>query len=265
MILRWAALCLLLGSAGCTGVTTAGYRSDIERTWYEAALFLPEGTDGAPTVGLMSTIDVKAALAERGSGRRWPVVLLLHGCTGFGDADFAKHLARAGYVVVAPDSMARRFRPLQCDPKNQTGGMNPFVYDFRTTELSFALHRLWAEPWVDTENLFLVGISEGAVAAGLYRAKAFNARVLMQWTCHGGALVRGIDAPRDTPVLSIVRADDPWYAAANTRNQAGDCGAFMGGRSNSESLVLGGQQHDVTDATEINDRVVEFFNRHRAP
>jgi len=250
-------------AGGCAALSPGLERSDVERTWYGGSIALPGAADQPPTIGLVSSLDVSAELAKRAPSRRWPVVLFLHGCTGLGDSVFPRRMAAAGYVVVAPDSMARQFRPLQCDPEKKRGGFNLFVYDFRMTELSFALHMLRRQPWVDTANLFLVGASEGAVAAALYRGDAFNARVITQWTCHGAPLVKGIGAPPSTPVLAIVRSSDPWYDAAHTKAQSGDCGAFIANSAGSVSIVAGGQDHDVMSDREMFSRILEFIQSHR--
>ena len=183
-----------MGLAGCSG-TLLDRASDLERTWDNGVAVRPGG-HGAPAiverVGSRGFSQWRAA-QERGSA--WPVIVYLHGCTGLGQFQFFRRLAHAGYVVVAPDSMARRYRPLQCDPKTRTSGYNLFVYDFRRAEISYAVQRLAAMPWVDSSNLFLIGTSEGGVATALYRGDEFRARVITQWTCVGRSIVRGIDGP----------------------------------------------------------------------
>ena len=229
-------------------------------TWAEAEVALPPFRGGEEV--LLANLEdsvVKERLASLPHRARVPVVLYAHGCTGLGSRPFFRDLARAGYIVIAPDSMARRYRPLQCDPKTQTGGYNRFVYDFRLTEISFALDRLKRLPWVDQHKIFLVGVSEGGVAAALYRGDEFRARVIAQWTCTGAPLVQGIFAPRDEPVLSIVRNADPWYDKSRTRNQRGDCGAFMQGRARSRSIVLKGGGHNILGDRENVRTILNFL------
>ncbi len=228
---------VLTALAGCAQLPAATVESDIERTWSQALVALPAGR-GPELVGRMGERAVVQRINELRQRGRYPLVVFLHGCTGIGDAPFFTELARLGYAVVVPDSFARRYRPLQCDPKTLRGGNNLFVYDFRATELTFALEQLSKVDWVDFNNLFLIGASEGAVSAALFRGEVFNARVLLQWTCHGQALVRGIDAPPTEPVLAIVRDGDPYYDPRNTPAQQGDCGAFMAGRPGSRSLIF---------------------------
>jgi dienelactone hydrolase len=254
------ALCLLpflAALVGC-GLSLEG-GADLERTFDRAMVATPATRAGDVRIGTPSDLDGLAAT------RRYAVVLYLHGCTGIGNYTFMRALAGAGYVVVAPDSMARRFRPLQCDPRTNTGGHNLFVYDFRTAEITYALQRLSAYPWVDWANLFLVGTSEGGVAAALYRGDEFRARVITQWTCVGAPLVAGIEAPPETPILAIVRGQDPWYDPARTKGQRGDCGLFMAGRPGSRSIVLeGGASHDVFKSSDVVREILRFLQANRA-
>lgn len=233
--------------------------SDIGRSVDHALVLLPRGLE-PPISGRMNSPQIRAALERVDPRQPLATVIYMHGCTGLGDFDLLRAIAQRGFAVVAPDSFARRFRPMQCDPRAQTGGRNVFVFDFRMAEVSYALHRLRQLPWVDSERLFLFGTSEGGVAAALYRGDDFLARVIAQWTCQGAPLVRGLAAPADEPVLAIVRADDPWYDPKRTPGQRGDCGAFMNGRPRSESLILrNGPGHNVFDDPKALNRVLEFL------
>ena len=218
----------------------------------------------APLIARLSSAPVKRRFNAIAAQARLPVAIYLHGCTGVGNLDFLKDLAATGVVVVAPDSFARRYRPLQCDPRTKTGGQNLFVYDFRLAELTFALERLGQAPWADLDNLFLVGNSEGGVAAALFRGDVFNARVITQWTCQGAPLVRGIAAPEGTPILAIVRENDPFYDARNTPAQQGHCGKYLEGRPGSRSIVLtAGEAHDVYNESAAVQTILDFINRNR--
>ena len=262
--LRAAALFLPLILAACGG----GFgllTPDIERTWSNALVVLPsEAPAAAPLLARLSSETVQRRLESVSDGARLPVAIYMHGCTGIGNLEFLGELAETGVAVVAPDSFARGYRPLQCDPKTNTGGRNLFVYDFRLAELTFAVERLGEAAWADLDNLFLIGNSEGGVAAALFRGDVFNARVITQWTCQGAPIVRGLSAPPRTPVLAIVRKDDPFYAPQNTAAQSGDCGEFLVGRPDSRSIVLAAaESHDVYDETEAVDAILAFLIRHR--
>jgi len=258
------AVCLAgLVTASCQApIPIIDPRPDIELTWSEAIVALPPLRGGQKTlVARLGDGSVRGRLKSLPRGSRLPVVLYAHGCTGIGDKQFMKMLTRAGYAVIAPDSMARRYRPLQCDSETKTGGFNRFVYDFRLTEISFALDRMARLRWADLNNMFLLGISEGGVAAALYRGDEFRARVIAQWTCTGAPIVHGIHAPPSEPILAIVRGDDPWY---RKNHQQGDCGAHMLSRPGSRSIVLNnGSEHNVLADRQVLRAIVDFLDANR--
>lgn len=232
--------------------------SDIGRTFLGATMVLPTSSR-EPLVTRFEEHDVWQPHVRRFAAPV-PAVVFMHGCTGLRNMEPLKALARAGFAVIAPDSFARRFRPLQCRPSERRGGENIYVYDFRLAEISYGLHRMAALSWIDSTRLFLMGVSEGGVAAALYRGEDFRARVIAQWTCHGRPFVSGLAAGPREPVLAIVRSNDPWYDSSRTRDQKGDCGAFFKERHSSASLVLeGGDKHDVFDEPTVVHKVVDFL------
>jgi dienelactone hydrolase len=234
--------------------------SDIGRTFAAAIVALPVQDGGNEVLARIGSPELAQYMARAGQ-RSFATVLFLHGCDGLNNLVPLRALARRGFAVLAPDSFARRFRPLQCDPRSQTGGRNLYVFDFRAVEISYALHRMRRLAWVDAKRLFLLGVSEGGLAAAQYRGDDFRARVIAEWTCNGAALVRGLAAPADEPVLAVVRAADPWYNRAAARGlQAGDCGQYFGSRRRSRSLVLGGQGHDVLGDREGIAAILDFLS-----
>ena len=261
---RCVTLIGLLMASACENVELLDDHSDIERTWRKAVIALPPARSESPVIARMNDRQMREQIAQYGSRVRFPVVLYMHGCTGIGNFLFFKRLAEAGFVVIVPDSLARRFRPLQCDPETKMGGYNRFVYEFRQTEIAYALDQMAKIDWVDHGNLFLVGTSEGGVATALYRGHEFRARVITQWTCNGAPIVEGIAAPIHVPILSIVKSEDPWYSTDRTRGQQGHCGQFMDSRPNSQSIVIGGEaRHDVYDSFENVELIVRFLTGHR--
>lgn len=231
--------------------------SDIERTWRGATVVLPPFGAGAPLRTTMDSPAMAARLQLIPGGSRVPVVVYAHGCTGLANFAFLERVAEAGFIVIAPDSFARRYRPLQCDPVTRTGGRNLFVYDFRLEEIAFALEELWTRRWADWNRMFLVGASEGGVAAALYRGDEFKGRVIAQWTCTGSPHVAGIAAPLNEPILAVRSAQDPWYAAPGVN---GDCRDAIGDRPGSRSVVLDlPLGHDVFAEPSVVQLIVEFL------
>ena len=248
----------MVSLAACEAVYSGGL-SDIERTWEYAMVALPALGAEAPLLSRMNERDVAERLALLPEGETLPVAVYMHGCTGLSNTGFLLRLAEKGFAVVAPDSFARRYRPLQCDPGTKTGGYNVFVYDFRQAEISFALAQLWTKPWADYSRMVLAGTSEGAVAVALYRGDEFKGRVIAQWTCRGAPLVAGLAAPEGQRVFAVIGADDPWYPPPDG-DEFSACGAYLEGRPGSQSLVVEGEgAHDVFEDSAVVARMVHFL------
>ncbi len=236
--------------------------SDIARTFDWATVVLPRQKGQEPVMGKLSSKPIRDHLSKLPTTWRYPTILYMHGCTGQGGMDTLQAFARAGFAVIAPNSFARRYRPMQCSPSKQTGGQNIFVFDFRLVEVSYALQRMARLPWINNDRLFLVGTSEGGVAAALYRGEEFRARIIAQWTCHGAPFIRGLAAPEGEAVLAIVRSDDPWYQPGRTEGQLGDCSAFFKTPERSRSLVIdGGAAHDVWGHPGTMRAALDFLRR----
>ncbi|MBT3395995.1 MAG: hypothetical protein HOB82_01400 [Alphaproteobacteria bacterium] len=234
--------------------------SDIELTWANAVVVLPALSADDVLVSTMNSPAMTDRVALLAEGEALPVALYMHGCTGIGGLDFLRKLADEGFAVVAPNSFARSYRPLQCDPETQSGGYNLFVYDFRLAEISFALEKLWFAEWADWNRMVLAGASEGAVAVALYRGDEFNGRVIAQWTCNGAPVVAGIDAPMDEPIFAVVGADDPWYANLAEGEEREDCSKFFDGRPGSRSeIVFKPEAHDVFENAAMVETMVYFL------
>jgi len=250
----------LLVAACASGLPRPEAMGELQLTWYNARVAFPDALGLGGGAGALNDPAVAARLA---GADKQPVVIYMHGCTGIEGPDRAliKDIAQAGFVVVAPDSMARRYRPYQCSTWDKRGGYNLFVFDFRQAEINYAIQELYQTGWADLDNLFLVGVSEGGLAVAHYRGDMVRARVITQWTCHGSTLVRGISAPEETPILAIVRGDDPWYTGKDSK-QRGDCGAYFGDRPGSRSIVLEkGSDHNGIKDDEMVAEITRFLKQ----
>jgi dienelactone hydrolase len=252
-------LVLALGLGGCAQPLFPAL-SDIDLTWANAVVVLPALSEDDVLVSTMNSPEMNDRLAMLADGEALPIAVYMHGCTGIGGLKFLEKLADEGFAVIAPNSFARSFRPLQCDPETKSGGFNLFVYDFRMAEISFALEKLWYAEWADWSRMVLAGVSEGAVAVALYRGDEFNARVIAQWTCNGAPLVAGIDAPLDEPILAVVGADDPWYANLAEGEERVDCSKYFDGRPGSRAeIIYKSEAHDVFENAAMVEAMVYFL------
>ena len=207
---------------------------ELERTWQAAWIFLPDTRpDGYRRISAEDLPDALAALEEP-----LPAVVYAHGCGGHFMATTVTggFLARAGFLVVGPDSFARQDKPKSCDVSLKLGGLHRGVLAWRQAEVGYAIDKVLSLPSVREDAVFLMGFSEGGITTATFKGRPLAGRVIEGWTCHAGwPEYRGLRAPVDEPVLALVAANDPWFQHPLLR---GDCGTFLAGRQDATSVVV---------------------------
>lgn len=189
-----------------------------------------------------------AAASRIKPGTRWPVVVFLHGCNGFGHytVPVAEYYLEAGAIVVAPNSMNRPGRVAMCG-----AGRMAYRVSLRKQEARYAAERLAALPWIDEGRIILAGHSEGGNSVASYSGDEFAAHIITGINCrhNGGA----VSAPAGTPVLAIKGADDYLYPD-------GRCSVWrtVGG---SRSMVIPGAGHMVVTSEEAKSAIHGFLVR----
>jgi hypothetical protein len=107
--------------------------------------------------------------------------------------------------------------------------------------------------------VFLLGVGQGAVVAGAHAGRDVSGYVLTAWTCTSPHARSGLATPPTRPVLAIRWADDRWFADPAWN---GDCGASLGSRPSSRSLILDGSGHSVIGDERAERAVVDFLRLH---
>ncbi len=259
-LLRLLASALL---AGCAAMAPApAVDADLTRTFEHGQVHFRQ--DGSV---LSRRIDDAMPLLRRldRSAFRGTVVYL-HGCDGINSLGIktADLLAAAGYIVFVPDSFARRDKPASCDPQQFQGGLHREVLGWRQAEADHALKQAGMLPAVDPSRIFLMGLSEGAIATATYDGQPLAGRIIEGWTCHAGwPEYRGLHAPANEPVLALSSENDPWFQDPVLR---GDCGDFIAAPSPLRRSIVfrpphpAASQHDLMWNAEARRLVLEFLD-----
>lgn len=250
---------------------TANAPDELARTWDGAIVAIPKNyfkldlAQATPAIGAGPMKNVARDLTKIPGEIKIPLVIYLHGCGGFGyagraDIDF---LVSNGYAIIAPDSFSRKYKPKSCDPKTYKGGFHRGVLSFRLAEAKYAHEKAKALPWVDKQNIFMMGFSEGGLTSAQYDRGGLAGRIILGWTCnHSWPEYRGISGPRGEPILAVVASKDPWFI--NYRDTWGDCGAMASGRK-IESIIVDASLHHVQSIPDIQKKILQFLEANRRP
>jgi len=276
------ALALLI--SGCQfkgGVSTTNEAEELKRTWDAAHVYLPSdglnipnamqltGPDDSSAVRLlMKWAEKRGDFALIPQDKKYPVIIYMHGCTGISDHSTLSGVYLASQLnaaVIQPLSFARNYRPRNCNPETKTGGNFRPAIGFRIAEANFAIREARKLAWIDSDNVFLMGMSEGGITTAKFRGEPVNARIIEGATCHmGWSDWNGLDSPETEPVLSLLGRNDPWQRS--TSGWGKDCGSKMSKSNGSKSIVITegryANEHGVLMDTEVRKAVKEFFNAH---
>ena len=237
---------------------------ELQRTWEAALVRIP--TNHQVFAGQISDLSLKALPANT----KLPTIIYLHGCSGVWWGTYIRldFFAENGFAVIAPASFARAKYPKSCEPATKKAGLYRDILKMRQYDALNAIRNSKQLDWVDSNNIFLVGFSEGGITSATVSTDVdsdVNARVIEGWTCHARwSEYRGINATSSEPVLALVADQDPWFQDFWTR---GDCGAYINLENGSRSVVYRSDplmsRHSLLDDTDVQNRVLEFLHAHR--
>ena len=248
---------LLLALSACASLDPA---KDVELTWDRAYVRIPGALPLAPAHRHL----LPSYLPP---GTRYPTVIYMHGAGGlsrsaYGDIDVA---LEAGVAVIALDSYARE-RPgnpgvdlsYTC-PDGTCWTIDRQILAFRTAELAYALERLKQVPWVDQDNVFGWGQSEGVYAIGTYPGAVFKGRIIT-----GNGCAWGFRA--EEPALAVISRRDPYVARHRLEfTRPSNCLEISGRAGNLTYVEIPGAVHNAAQ-TEAGERTVQqFLRRHVTP
>ena len=240
--------------------------AELERVWQSALVRIPkpDGRFIATTVRELHTHNLKGS-------EKFPTVIYLHGCYGQWSGTYTRIdlLASNDYAVIAPPSMAREKYAKSCEPAEIRGGFYRDVLKIRQTDAGYAIEKAKALSWVDADHVFLMGLSEGGITTATFRSDSkgasVRARIVEGWTCQSvWGEYRGINAPEDEPVLTLLGVKDPWFQNPYNR---GECTEFIKKRQDgSKSVVYTkgnlSRRHMLFEDERVQAEVLEFLRAH---
>jgi len=238
-----------------TSCATMEPGADISAAWEKRVTFTPELENPLRASEIPFTT------------KQYPVVIFMHGCTGIEDhaeIQWGKYLRDLGFIVVMPDSLARRDRHRSCDGATASYFGTQTTHRLRQQEIDYAYEMVSNSNWAQKKNIFLMGHSEGGIAAARTKRGDFQGIIISGWTCtskyQGYA---GIYSPETVPVLSILWKQDRWFPLGT--HSHGTCEVSLEGRPGSQHITLDGFDHNTFVSPIARDAVKNFFAKNMNP
>jgi len=235
------------------------------RTWDRAVVWVPTGFNSSRRMSMEELLETYTD-----SDEKFPTAIYMHGCTGLwsGSSLRMKFLADNGILAIGPASLARKKYAQSCNHFKHQGGMFREAVTVRRIDAAHAIGRAKSLPFVDAENMLLIGLSEGGITTATFTSMqkdlSVRARVVEGWTCHTGWMDQvGVRAPVSEPVLSLVGVNDPWFKEPYLQ---GHCGESMYNNNGSKSVVYETGQlsyrHELLEFREVQEETLAFLRQH---
>ena len=237
---------------------------ELNLPWINALVRIPKNDGGVFRTSIRELDNNEKILKNK-----YKTIIYLHGCAGHwsGTAKRIDFFAKNGYAVIAPPSLARKKYAQSCDTAISRGGMYRKVLKIRQIDAEYAVLRARKLNWTDSDNIFLVGLSEGGITTATYNPENpkanVNARIVEGWTCNAGwPEYIGVNTPNNEPVLSMVAKYDPWFQLDILK---GHCGQFINKNSLSKSIVIDkgalSKKHGLLHDTKMKKIALEFLKK----
>jgi dienelactone hydrolase len=236
----------------------------LQRVWNNTLVIFPQNPGGIS--GRISAIEV---MVDRYKPTKHPAVIFLHGCSGLHMTSpqisrMMRAFVDAGYVVFAPNGLDRPHDPY-CSGVANPDKTDRFMISKRLGELLMVRERIKQFDWVDQDNVFAAGHSQGAWAISQYTGTEFRGLAMMGYPCTDSRFLNaaaGVQAPFSVPAISVFGNADEWYPMLNLAREHCSNSPSFRNKPNRKSIVLPGVMHDVSADPRSMPEIVAFFNQH---
>ena len=192
-------------------------------------------------------------------------LFFMHGSAGLRKGSvYRKWVVEEGFIFFSPNSFRVKKRPTYETPTKLKKYEK--VHSFRQAEIYYCQERLNELNFIDTKNLFLMGNSEGGLAAAAYKHRDFKGRVITAYSCENGYYSKDfkIGASKSEPILNIIGTHDEFFSndSKPTKNYKvqGHCTDALRKYRNAKVVILPQTKHDITTNIYVKNDILSFLH-----
>lgn len=197
--------------------------------------------------------------------KKLPTVVYMQGSGPFNKGKIYREwiTGEGGYIFFAPNTHSVPNRPTYSSPVPKSHYEK--VHAFRQAEIDLFLRRVKELPFIDLDKTFLMGFSEGALAAARYDGDAFVGRIVLSWSCEPGYYTSypKVGAKPTDPFLNIIGRDDPYFGTQNPWNNAyhneGHCGDALFNFDLAKVVLFPNTGHNIANNPYTKHEVLSFI------
>lgn len=193
-------------------------------------------------------------------------VLYMHGSSGLykGNA-YRKYIVEdVKAIFFAPNSFKIKNRPTYKSPTKLSKYIK--VHCVRQAEIKQSLKKLKKLDFIDSDNLFLMGNSEGGLAAAIFKSKAFKGRIITAFSCESSYFYENfkLGSSKEEPFLNIIGTHDQFFSKKTKLNEKykveGHGIDALKKYTNAKIVILSKTRHDITPNPYVKNEIVGFLN-----
>ncbi|QKJ24267.1 hypothetical protein [Poseidonibacter lekithochrous] len=238
---------------------------DFSKTYKSAFIGIPKGFGGLEEDYFGTLKKFKKLYPNFKAKNKIPTVLFMHGSAGLNKGVKYREwiVKEAKFIFFAPNSFIVKNRPTYETPTKLANYEK--VHKFRQAEIHYNLEKLQKISFIDINNIFLMGNSEGGLAAASFKGREFKGRIITAYSCENSYYSKNfeIGANKDEPFLNIIGTHDQYFAneakATEDHEVQGHCTKALMKHKNAKVIILPQTKHDITTNIYVKDDIINFL------
>ena len=246
-------------------LTTIDKYENIQDTHKHAYVGFPKGFGGIKKSFYGTYKEFKRKHPEVQADKAYSTLLYMHGSSGLYKGDLYRKfiVEELGFVFFAPDSYRIKNRPTYQSPTSLKKYMK--VHRVRIAEIQYNYEKLIQLDYVDNDNVFLMGNSEGGLAAAIFKSTKFKGRIITAFSCESSYFYKNfkLGSQKDEPFLNIIGTHDQFFAKESSLNKEykvkGHGIDKLKNYENAKVVILTKTKHDLTTNIYVKDEILTFL------
>lgn len=246
-------------------IKTLGEYENFEDTYKYAYIGIPKGFGGLEKSYFGTLNKFKKKYPDFKANNKIPTVLFMHGSAGLNKGKTYRKwiVEEAGFIFFAPNSFKIENRPTYNSPAKISAYEK--VHKVRQAEIHYNLGKLKNVSFIDDAHIFLMGNSEGGLAAAAFKGREFKGRIVTAYSCENGYYSSNftLGAKKSEPFLNIIGTHDEYFANESDTNKnhevQGHCTKALRKYKKAKVIILPQTKHDITQNIYVKDEIISFL------
>lgn len=230
-----------------------------------AYIGIPKGMGGLNKPFYGTLREFKKKYPNFSTKQKFSTVLYMHGSNGLNKGTVYRKwiVENLQFIFFAPNSFKIKNRPTYLSPTKVSDYEK--VHTLRQAEIHYTLKKLKKLDFIDSNNIFLMGNSEGGFAAAIFKGKGFKARVITAFSCEQNYYSKKfkLGATKDEPFLNIIGTHDEYFSPVSKSNKnysvKGHGIQTLLKFKKAKIVILPKTKHDLTVNNYVKADIVNFL------